>query len=134
MKVYCDMDGVLVRQTGSDGFDRMPWMPDGRELWDFIAPMNPTILSQRPDDNWARTAPQKVAWVARELGPNVPVIIARRSVGKSPHAQPGAILIDDGLKKHGTPWIERGGIFIHHRSAKASIKELQRLIGEGALA
>lgn len=122
------MDGVLVHQTGRDGFDRMPWMPDGRDLWEAIKGFSPTILSQLPDEIWARCAPQKLAWCARELGADVPVLVVKRSVGKSGYAAPGSILIDDGAHTHGTAWIGKGGIFIHHRSASWSITELRQVL------
>lgn len=127
MNIFCDMDGVLVRQTGRDGFDKMPWMPDGRVLWEFIAPMGPIILSMLPDENMHRAAPQKIEWCARELGKDVAVTITPDSIGKAKYAEAGDVLIDDN-QKHASGWIANGGIFILHRSAKASISVLQRLL------
>jgi len=46
---------------------------------------------------------------------------------KALFSHPGAVLVDDWLE-HRAPWEERGGIFIHYRSAKESIAAL-----EGAL-
>ena len=103
MKLFCDMDGVLVKQTGRDGFDLMPWMPDGKDLWAFIAPLKPTILSMLPNANIARCEPQKRAWCARELGAEVAVVITPDSIGKGPHATPGAVLIDDDFHESVTP-------------------------------
>lgn len=131
MKLFCDMDQVLVRQTGSDGFEKMPWMPDWKALWAFIAPLNPTILSMLRNDNYARCAPQKKTWCARELGADVPVIITPDKIGKGPHATPGAILIDDGLMRHSPDWLKHGGVFVHHVSAAESIKRLQVLMAKG---
>lgn len=125
MNIFCDMDGVLVHQTGRDGFDTMPWMPGGRVLWAFIAPLKPTILSMLRDDNYERCAPQKRAWCARELGADVPVIITPDSTGKGPHAIPGAVLIDDGVMRHAPGWVKNGGIFLHHVSAAETIKRLR---------
>lgn len=122
------MDGVLVQQTGRDGFDRMPWTHDGKELWAFIAPLKPTILSMLPKANYERCAPQKQAWCERELGVDVPVIITPDDVGKGPHASPGAILIDDGYARHAPGWIEAGGVFVHHVSAVRSIMQLKALL------
>ena len=128
MKLFCDMDGVLVRQAGRDGFDRMPWMPDGRELWDFIAPYKPTILSMLPDANMDLCAPQKLAWCARELGADVKVIITPDKIGKGPHATPGAVLIDDDLRRHAPAWQKHGGLYLHHRSAAETIKRLSEML------
>ncbi len=131
LKLFCDMDGVLVKQTGRDGFDAMPWMPDGKDLWTFIAPLKPTILSMLPDANMARCEPQKRSWCARELGADVPVIITPDSAGKGPHASRGALLIDDGLMRHAPAWIAAGGVFLHHRSAPETIKSLKVMLALG---
>lgn len=127
MQIFCDMDRVLVRQTGSDGFEAMPWMNDGRLLWDFIAPLGPTILSMLRDDNYERCAPQKRTWCARELGAHVPVIIAQRHLGKGTHASPGAVLIDDDERRHQASWIQHGGVFLHHLCAEESIRRLKAM-------
>lgn len=128
MKIFCDMDGVLVKQTGRDGFQKMPWMPDGKMLWEFIKPMNPTILSQLPDETWARCMPQKCEWVARELGKDIRVIVVQRSHGKAVYASPDAVLIDDAIYTHGKNWIAAGGVFVYHINAAESIKTLRKLM------
>jgi hypothetical protein len=127
VKILCDMDGVVVKQTGRDGFDRMPWMPDGRALWEFIAPLKPTMLSMLPDDSMKRCEPQKREWCARELGPDVAVIITPDSRGKSEYATRGAVLIDDSVM-HADGWARRGGIFVRHTSARDTIARLQALM------
>jgi len=121
------MDGVLVKQTASDGFDSMPWTPDGKELWAFISGFHPVILSMLPDQNVERCGAQKREWVRRELGESVEVVIALRSAGKGPHATTGAVLIDDDVRRHAPAWIENGGVFVHHVSADESIRRLRGL-------
>ena len=129
MRLFCDLDGVLVLQTGRDNFDKMPWMPDGNVLWQFLAPRKPTILSMLRPDIYERCAPQKRAWCARELGPTVPVIIARQQYGKDAlaAAHPGAILIDDDPTTHRHGWQKAGGTFIHHLGAEYTIAQLRQL-------
>ena len=128
MKFYCDMDGVLVNQTSRDNFDKMGWMIDGRELWEFIKPLKPTLLSQLPDENYARCEPQKRAWAARELGSDVQVIVVRKSIGKAGYAESDAVLIDDGVYTHGKAWAAAGGIFIHHVDTRRTIIQLKLLL------
>lgn len=125
--LFCDMDGVVVKQTGRDGFDKMPWMPDGRELWDFIAPLHPTMLSMLPDESMARCEPQKRAWCERELGAHVSVIITPDSCGKAPYAKRGHVLIDDSVM-HADGWARLGGIFVLHKSARQTIERLRALM------
>lgn len=127
VKLFCDMDMVLVRQTGRDRFDTMPWMPDGKMLWAFIAPLKPTLLTMLSPDRIERCGAQKRVWAARELGTDVPVVIASDKTGKGIYATPGAVLIDDDLHRHCQAWVAAGGIYIHHRSAARSIERLKTL-------
>ena len=129
MKIYCDMDGVLVNQTGRDRFDVMPWMPDGKALWAFLGPLKPTILSMLRPDIYERCKPQKQAWCERELGKDVEVIVTPYAVGKGPYASFGALLIDDDYAMHAPPWVRNCGTFIHHRNAAESIRQLKALLG-----
>lgn len=124
--IYCDMDGVLVKQVGRKRFDLMDWMPDGRELWAFLEPLRPTILSQLMADIYEVSKPEKEVWCERELGPSVPVIVVHGEQGKHYYSGPGNILIDDS-EAHRAPWVSRGGTFILHRSAVHSMAELQVL-------
>ena len=131
MLIYCDMDGVLVHQTGRDGFDVMPWAADGKDLWEYIKSLNPTVLSQLSPDIYLRGALQKRVWCSRELGVMVPLIVVRAwyyETAKFEYSEPGAVLIDDPLEQHRPAWVERGGVFIHHRSAKSTIARLEALV------
>jgi len=104
-------------------FESIPLTDDAHELWAYCAEFEPTILTGLPRGNWA--APQKRRWVATHLGPHVPVITCM-SRDKSNYATPGAVLIDDTVR-YARLWEDRGGTFVHHRSAAQSIRELQRL-------
>lgn len=128
VKVFCDMDGVLVNQTGRVRFDLMGWMPGGRELWAFLAPLKPTILSQLMADIYEVSCLEKLTWCARELGADVPVIVVRAENGKFPHCKPGDVLVDDSPHHHDRAWTAAGGIFIHHVSAAKSIEQLKALL------
>lgn len=47
--------------------EHLDWMPDGRELWDGVAHLQPTILTGLPMGNWAE--PQKVSRIRLYLAP-----------------------------------------------------------------
>ena len=131
MKIYCDLDGVLVQQTGRDGFDQMPWMTDGKELWEYVKQFHPTILSQLSPDIYDRGRVQKRIWCDRELGCDVPLIVARAwyyETAKYVYAQSNAVLIDDHEEQHAAPWRKRGGVFIHHEDARMTILKLKAVI------
>jgi hypothetical protein len=155
IKLFVDLDGVLVdfdrgvrEATGRlpreqekkrmwpalarvPGFyDGLAWLPDGKSLWERLAPLGPTILTGLPMGGWAR--PQKLAWCGRELGLDVPVIacMSREKAVRARAATPAdqrPLLIDD-REALGPPLREIGGLFIHHRSADETLAELEKLL------
>jgi len=157
--VYCDLDGVLVdfvrgveELTGHhpddfrrwnneefmwtavarDGgfFAKLPWMPDGWALWEFLSDeatrqrITVSVLTGAPAGRWAQ--PQKVRWVKEQLGRWVWTDVCW-SRDKPKWAAPGLVLVDDneGFRE---AWEAAGGIFIHHRSAAESVTALRRLL------
>ncbi len=154
LRLFLDLDGVLAdfdtgvrRATGktpselgdrmmwpilarTPGFyENLPWMTDGRTLWEFSKSLNPVIVTGIPFGKWAE--PQKRAWCARELGVTVPVICCL-SREKGHHAaallEPGEtmVLVDDRLKVQAA-WEDAGGKFLLHTSAADSIAALKDL-------
>lgn len=142
MRIYVDLDGVLAdfdhaaahvfgmpprefeelhgagvfwkRLGEAAGFYRkLPWMPDGIELWNFVvesaAPGLPIVLTGLPLGEWAE--PDKLAWCARELGRGFPVICCM-SIDKRNYCTAGDVLIDDRDSAR-LPWVGAGGVFIH---------------------
>jgi hypothetical protein len=51
-------------------------------------------------------------------------LIATLAALKREHCSPGDVLVDD-RDQHRALWEQAGGLFIHHRSAAASIAALQ---------
>jgi len=153
-QLFVDLDGVLVdfesgveRITGkhpsqlaprtmwpqlarTPGFyERLEWTEDGHLLWDSVKDLDPTILTGLPLGRWAE--PQKRAWCARELGPEVPVItcMSRNKAVRAREATSDAetpVLVDDRdwLRES---WEEMGGVFVHHTDALSSIEEIEAL-------
>ena len=148
-QIFCDLDGVLVDfQKGvndvfkgrsyfkgnmwpalasTPGFyENLSWTKDGLILWEKIRELNPVILSGVPKGKWA--SPQKKNWVRSQLGVDVQVITCEPGdkCAYCPLCPPGSILIDNRqVLKDG--WEAVGGIFILHRDAKSTIRELKRL-------
>jgi PAS domain-containing protein len=150
--IYLDMDGVLtdfeaafvkidgrpeteiekqgdpafwahVKQGGLEFWSKMPWMKDGKQLWQYVRKHNVEILSAP-----ARALPEsnkgKEIWVRRELG-NIKMTLIRANQ-KQKFASPTAILIDDN-KKNIDRWNAAGGVGIWHVSANKTIKQLKDL-------
>ena len=151
-KIYCDMDGVLCDferrfedltgmspkkfkdQNGVNEFWRvidedgvrfwvgMPWMPDGKKLWEFIKPLSPTLLSSPSWDNSSRLG--KRLWV-RNNTPGTKLILANRA-NKVNYSEENSILIDD-MPRTIEEWDSGGGIGILHTSADSTIDQLKQL-------
>lgn len=151
-KIYCDLDSVLVDFTkgyidltgkeppsyeskfdkkefwrpidksGGEFWSNLEWMEDGHELWNFIAPYNPEILSS--PSNSQTSVVGKEEWMIKNL-PGVKLNL-EQSEKKQVYAEPNAILIDDRdtiIER----WNNAGGIGILHTSAENTIKQLKEL-------
>ena len=103
-------------------YGELPEMPDARQLFEAVKHLKPTILTGLPLGNWA--APQKERWAAKHF-PGVPIIttMARQ---KHLHMDPGDVLVDD-RENHRHLWDKAGGIFIHHKNAADSIRQLAKI-------
>jgi hypothetical protein len=155
-RIYCDMDGVLcdfmVQAKKATGkiftqeksaeywkiikkipkfWSDMPWMPGGKQLWNYIKQYNPHILSAyTPDD--PNCIPGKQKWIRRNINISSSRINLIRRKDKSKFAmksgetrQP-AIIIDD-FPRNVDQFKAAGGIGILHISASKTISELKRL-------
>ena len=97
----------------------LPEMPDARRLFDAVKHLKPSILTGLPLGKWA--APQKERWAAEHF-PGVP-IITTMARNKHLHMEPGDVLVDD-RENHRKLWEDAGGIFVHHKNAEDSIRQL----------
>ena len=96
-------------------------MPDARLLFDAVRHLKPTILTGLPVGKWA--APQKVEWAAEHF-PGVPIITCMAR-DKHKHMKPGDVLVDD-REKHRDAYEAHGVVFVHHKSAEDSLRQLAR--------
>lgn len=121
-KMDDNVDWGLVRRT--EGFYRdLPPMPDIYELWSYLKPLNPIILTGVPS-SVAEAPANKRQWVDRMFGEDQPMITCL-SKNKSLHIrQRGDVIIDD-WEKYRHVWIERGGHWITHTSAASSVLQLR---------
>jgi hypothetical protein len=149
--IYCDMDGVLVdfdrgyqeltgmttqqadaiggdtfweplTQAGAKWWITLNWMPDGKQLWNYIKKYTPILLSAPSKQESSRLG--KRVWVKREL-PDVKLIL-RPASQKQQYASPTSILIDD-RQKNIDQWEAAGGIGILHTSTANTIEQLKQL-------
>lgn len=156
MKIFCDLDGVLTDFDGrfielfgkhpkefinvygyssfwasltsraKDFWCGIQWKSDGKELWQYISPYNPIILSSVPT-SMAKIATQcKEQWIKKELGPDIQYHLTTRKEKQNFSAN-DHLLIDD-MKKNIEEWTQRGGVGILHISAHKTINELQKFM------
>ena len=149
-QIYCDLDGVLAdfelgyeKLTGVDlkgeffsGEDfwkpiskagvgfwvGLQWMPDGQQLWDYIKPFDPIILSAPSRDKSSRLG--KALWVRNKI-PGTKLLL-RYAKLKQQLSTPTSILIDDRADNI-NQWEAAGGIGILHTSASNTIEQLKKL-------
>lgn len=114
--------GVFWKKLASapDFYDKLELMPDAMQLFEAVKHLDPIILTGLPRGRWAE--PQKRRWAERQF-PGVPMITTTAALKKE-HADHGDVLLDD-RDKYRSLWEAAGGIFIHHRSAQESIRELK---------
>jgi hypothetical protein len=149
--IYCDMDSVLVdfdrgyqeltgmttQQADTSGVEAfwdpltkagakfwitLNWMPDGKQLWDYIKKYNPILLSAPSREESSKLG--KRVWVKREL-PGTKLIL-KYAPQKQEYASPTSILIDD-RQKNIDQWEAAGGIGILHTNTANTIEQLKQL-------
>jgi hypothetical protein len=137
-ELYCDLDGVLsdfegqfekytgqspdeyeerygktpfwnlIASIGEIYWSKMPMMPQGQLLWDYIKKYKPTILSSPSREQHSKTG--KSIWVNSHLDP-VSKLIFARAEQKSQYSGKNKILIDDRPDTI-SRWTQAGGIGI----------------------
>jgi len=103
----------------------MPWMLQGKKLWDFIKPYQPDLLTSPSRHDTSRLG--KNLWVRNNLNPKPKVIFAY-SADKQRYANENSILIDD-KKSNINEWASKGGIAIRCKDGDVDsvIQKLQEL-------
>ena len=103
----------------------MKFMPQGQQLWDFIKPYQPDLLTSPSRDNGSRLG--KNIWVKNHLNPKPKTIFAY-SKDKQRYAKENAILIDD-KKSNINEWTSKGGIAIRCKDGDVNhvIEKLKEL-------
>ena len=152
MKLWIDLDGVLAdyegeyrRLTGGDPSEKgkvkaarfkthphfylhLPLLPDAMQLWHFVKPYDPSILSAA--SNYVPASRQdKYEWVKHHFGlSGSKVIVVDYPNEKWKHCQgKKSVLIDDNAKNC-AEWEKAGGTAIFHKSAADTIQKLKVLI------
>ena len=110
-------------------WENLPWMRDGKTLWNYIRPYKPDLLSAYTNRD-PNCKPGKLKWASKNLGLSGRRINLVMRSEKQNYAQTGyrspAILIDD-YPTIVQQFRARGGIGIVHTTASKTITELKKL-------
>jgi len=113
-------------KAGESLFSEFDLMPDAHDLWEYVKPYKPNILTATGRWNPEQVDKQKREWVKKHFTGYDKIYTVMASRQKAKFAWPDAILIDDRMKSI-TPWTEKGGVGVLHTSAENTIKELKKL-------
>ena len=120
-------DGTSVwKHIHPGSFASFPVMEDAQELWDYVLPYKPTILTATGHS--VKTAEdEKKIWALMHFGHSETQTVmagADKINMINPDHYHKSILVDDRPKAI-DPWIKAGGIGILHTSAEDSINQLK---------
>ena len=113
----------LISEGGVGYWVGMPWMPNGKQLWEYISKYNPIILSAPSRENESRLG--KRLWVRNNLKPK-PKLILASAANKPNYSTRNKILIDDRPDTIDN-WNAKGGTGILFKSTSQVIEELKKL-------
>jgi len=108
--------------TARNFYGSLPEMPDARALFDAVKHLEPTILTGLPIGKWA--GPQKIEWAAEHF-PGVPIITCMAR-DKHKHMRLGDVLVDD-RDNHRAAFEAAGVVFVHHKNAADSLRQLAKI-------
>jgi hypothetical protein len=118
----------IIHKT-KDFWVDMPPMPDFRELWSFIKPFNPHILSAYPEWDTNGIAGKR-KWIAKHMGhiPNERIHLVLRAEKENYATTDGKpnVLVDD-YDKNVNAFKAAGGIGVLHVGAGSTIMKLKQL-------
>ena len=113
--------------NNADFWANLPWMPGGKELWAFISPYSPHILTS-PMQKGSEIG--KAFWIDSNLSPAPDQVFMSRDKYNWAVDENGSpsVLIDD-WSKNTVPWSNSGGIAIQHidGDVSATIATLKKL-------
>ena len=115
----------IDQYIGLSFWSEMEWMPNGQELWAFIQPYQPIILTSPSRDNTSRLG--KRLWIKNHITPAPPVEF-RFGSAKADFANENAILIDD-RPSNLAAFAAKGGIAIECKDGdvQSVINQLKEL-------
>lgn len=114
---------VIDNQIGVRFWRGMSWMPEGRQLWDYIKQYKPILLTSPSQKESSKKG--KKMWIHDNLGDYD--VIFKKSSEKYIYSSPNNILIDD-REDNIMDWKLKNGIGILYKgNTQEVIRELQKI-------
>jgi len=125
------VDWKLVHSI-PDFYSKLPLMPGAHDLFRYVDELGfgAGFLTGVPR-SISSCEPQKRAYIEYHFGPDV-LVQGCPAREKWHFGEPGDVLVDD-YTRYRVEWEVMGGIFIHHTSAAASIREIGELVSWGII-
>jgi hypothetical protein len=121
-KYGTDKFWAIIDAEGVGFWVGIKWMPDGKQLWEYISKYNPTLLSAPSRQPSSRLG--KRLWVKNNI-PGAKLVLASAEK-KQNYSGTNKILIDD-RPDNVEQWRSKGGIGILHVNTADTIKQLQNI-------
>jgi FMN phosphatase YigB (HAD superfamily) len=117
-----------IDHAGVEFWSEMPWMPDGKELWQNVAIRRPTILSS-PSKHRTSVIGKK-QWIGENLG-DVPILL---DSNKARYVHDKCCVLIDDREKNIQAWEKAGGTGILHKNTRETIEKLEDFFISGKYA
>lgn len=106
-------------------WEDMPIKNGARELWDFVLPHSPIVVTGCPTSDWDRAVSHKKAWWKQHFDHDHVITCLSRDKAMHMHTK-GDVLVDD-MEKNIRRWEEAGGIGVLYHNHEQAIEDLKRL-------
>jgi len=122
----------MVAAEGAKFWAELPWMKDGKKLWNFVKKYDVHILSayKKPsNDPKGFSRKGKEIWVAKNLriAPAKVHLVFREDKQKYTKVDGNPALLIDDYDKNIREFNAKGGLGIVHRTASGTISQLKKL-------
>jgi len=117
-KAYYD----LVDSVGERFYSQLEWLPDGKQIVDYLKDYPAIILSSGPTE-YAQVG--KKIWLKNNNIPFKAIIVSNKKY-KADYANNNSILIDDDIDNINN-FRKAGGIGVLHKNAKDTIEQLKQI-------
>ena len=113
----------ILNVQGKEWWSNLDWLPDGKQLWNYVKKYNPTVLSTPSSNPGSKVG--KHIWIKRHLMiPENRVILSDR---KHQFVKDKFSMLIDDKEKNINDWNNAGGTGILHRNAINTIEQLKKL-------